>query len=408
MNLLYNIYMFTDIDEAIRWMFSRHSSNYSFSHFKEVCHRLNDPQNGFYTIHVAGTDGKGSTVSYLASLLQSQGYRVGTLTSPHYLTHLDRIRIDDVPIPEELFLRYLNEGMDFYLENDLSMFEIDYLIMCRYFKEAQIDMAVIEVGLGGRLDSTNVVDDTKLSVITTIGYDHMDRLGNTLEEICTEKCGIIKDDSKVLIGHLTEECQKIVKEHAEAHRSEFYSLGDYEELEDRHFRFHGREYQISSYASYQIHNASLALYAFEIVSEDYGFTIDYPKAKEALSKAFWHGRFEIVRENPRVIIDGAHNIHGVGALVQSFDRFTGSKCIVFSALKRKDFRQMSDLLKRHCDRLVITTFENKEAISHDDLAQYDYDPSYEHAIDEAIKNYDNILICGSLYFLSDVVSNYKF
>ncbi|MBR4461494.1 MAG: bifunctional folylpolyglutamate synthase/dihydrofolate synthase [Erysipelotrichaceae bacterium] len=400
--------MFTDIQEAIKWLIKRRNSNYSFEHFKEVCHKIGDPQNHLYQIHVAGTDGKGSTVSYLAALLRSQGYKVGTFTSPHYLTHLDRIRIDDVPIPEDIFLSILNEGLPFYLENDLSMFEIDYLIMCRYFKESRVDVAVVETGLGGRLDSTNVVDNTKLSIITTIGYDHMDRLGNTLAEICREKCGIIKDDSRILIGHLDEECRKIVEDCASQHHSVFYELGDYTDLGDRRFRFHDREFQLNSYASYQIHNASLALYALEIISKDLRFQIDYSKAKEALSSAVWHGRFEIVKEKPRVIIDGAHNIHGVEALVQSFDRFTGSKCIVFSALKRKDFHPMSEMLKEHCDRLVITTFDNKEAISHEDLLQYDYDPSYEHAIDEAIKNYDNILICGSLYFLSDVVSNYKF
>ena len=400
--------MFTDIEEAICWLIKRRNNNYSFEHFKEVCHMLGDPQDDLYQIHVAGTDGKGSTVSYLSALLRSQGYKVGTFTSPHYLTHLDRIRIDDMPIPEDTFLSILNEDLSFYLENDLSMFEIDYLIMCRYFKETQVDIAVIEVGLGGRLDSTNVVNDTKLSIITTIGYDHMDRLGNTLEEICREKCGIIKDDSKVLIGHLTPGCRQIVEEQAMEHRSVFYVLDDYEALGDRRFRFHGKEYRLSSYASYQIHNASLALYALEIISKDLSFTVDEQKAKEALFKAVWHGRFEIVREKPRVIIDGAHNIHGVTALADSFDQFSGSKCIVFSALKRKDFHQMSDLLKRHCDRLVITTFDNSEAISHEDLLQYDYDPSYVHAIDEAIQNYDNVLICGSLYFLSDVVSNYKF
>ena len=150
--------MFTDIQEAIDWLIKRRNNNYSFEHFKEVCHKIGDPQNHLYQIHVAGTDGKGSTVNYLAALLRSQGYKVGTFTSPHYLTHLDRIRIDDMPIPEDIFLSILNEGLPFYLENDLSMFEIDYLIMCRYFKEARVDVAVVEVGLGGRLDSTNVVE----------------------------------------------------------------------------------------------------------------------------------------------------------------------------------------------------------------------------------------------------------
>ncbi|MBR4421135.1 MAG: bifunctional folylpolyglutamate synthase/dihydrofolate synthase, partial [Erysipelotrichaceae bacterium] len=324
------------------------------------------------------------------------------------ITHLDRIRINDQNIPEDVFLSILNQDMSFYLENDLSMFEIDYLIMCRYFLMENVDMAIIEVGLGGRLDSTNVVDHPVLSIITTIGYDHMDRLGNTLEAICREKCGIIKEDSQVLIGHLNEACRKIVEECASFHHCEFHALGDYTKLPERRFKYHDEEYKLASYASYQVHNACLALDALDILSTDYGFTIDREKAKEALAKALWRCRFEIVKEKPRVILDGAHNIHGIAALIESFDQFSGSKCIIFSALQRKEFPAMANALKEHCDRLIITTFENKEAISKEDLPDYEYDPSYEHAIDEAIRNYDNILICGSLYFLSDVVLKYKF
>ena len=400
--------MFTDIEEALNWLMARRNDHYSFEHFKEACHKFGDLQNELYVIHVAGTDGKGSTVNYLSELLRSQGFKVGTFTSPHYITHLDRIRINDDNIPEDVFLSILNEGIPFYLENELSMFEIDYLIMCRYFLQEKVDIAVIEVGMGGRLDSTNVIDNTVLSIITTIGYDHMDRLGNTLAEICREKCGIIKDDSIILIGHLDEECQKIVEETARIHHCEFHALGDYTELPDRHFLYQGEEYRLMSYASYQVHNASLALDALDIISRQRGFSVNREKAKEALAKALWRGRFEIVKEQPRVILDGAHNIHGIAALTESFDKLNGSKCIIFSALQRKEFNKMADMLKQHCDRLVITTFEKTDAIDKDDLPGYDYDPSYEHAIEEAMKSYDNILICGSLYFLSDVVLKIRF
>ena len=400
--------MFTRIEDAIDWIISRRNNNCSFDHFKEVCHKADDPQNDFYTVHIAGTDGKGSTVTYLCDLLMSQGYKVGTLTSPHLVTHLDRIRVNGQNIPENTFLNILNENYEFYTENELSMFEMDFLIMCEYFSQERVDFALVEVGMGGRLDSTNVIDNTKLSIITTIGYDHMDRLGNTLKEICTEKCGIIKNHSKVLIGHLDEECKETVKDFCEERNCELYELGEYEDLGNRRFRFHNYEYELSSYAAYQLHNASLSLYAFEIISEDYGFTIDYEEAAKALFMSKWRCRFEIVRDNPRVILDGAHNIHGIEALCDSFDRFTGSKCIIFSALKRKEYQKMAQMLKEHCDKLVITDFPDSGVIDLSEFNEYDTDPDYKHAIDEAIKNYDNILICGSLYFMSDVVLNYKF
>lgn len=400
--------MFADIDSAINWLYERKSSRASMPYFKEVCNKLNNPQNDFYMVHVAGTDGKGSTVNYLAALLMSQGLKVGTLTSPHYVTHQDRIRINNQNIPDQFIIDYLNENYDFILDNDLSMFEIDYLMMCKYFKQENIDIAIVEVGMGGRLDSTNVVDNSKLQVITTIGYDHMNKLGNTLPEICNEKCGIIKNNSKVLIGHLNEECKQVVRRHVEEKQCVLYELGDIEDLGERKIGFDGREYELSSYALYQKHNASLALYAFKLVCEDRNIDIDYDKAREYLKNAFWHARFEIVKQNPRVIIDGAHNIHGVEALASSFDQFEGSKCIVFSALKKKEYKKMVKLLENHCDKMIITKFENDGAISLDEFSDYDTYDNYHEAIDYAIGNYDNILICGSLYFMSDVVLNHKF
>ena len=296
---------FTDITEAIAWITSRRNTHYSFEHFQKVCHLKGDPQDSLYTIHVAGTDGKGSTVSYLSFLLRSQGYKVGTFTSPHYLVHQDRIRINNTNIPDEDFLNILNRNLDLFLEQDLSMFEMDYLIMCDYFLQEKVDIAVVEVGLGGRLDSTNVVTSPALSIITTIGYDHMDRLGNTLEEICAEKCGIIKENSRVLIGHLEPSCAEIAEECAKKHRCVFYELGDYENLGNRRFRFQNATYQISSYAGYQLHNASLALYGLRIIADDLGFTIDQKAAETALKEAVWQCRFEIVRENPRVKMMGS-------------------------------------------------------------------------------------------------------
>ena len=401
--------MFTKIDEAIDWITSRKSTNYSFEHFQNVSHLAEDPQDDFYMIHVAGTDGKGSTVNYLCDLLMSQGYKVGTLTSPHYETHLDRIRVNGKNIKDSAFLNILNANYEFYTENELSMFEMDYLIMCEYFKEENIDYAIVEVGLGGRLDSTNVVHDTKLSIITSIGYDHMERLGDTLPKICYEKCGIIKKGSKVLCGKLDEECMKVVHKVAEERDCEVYTLQEYKDLGDRRFLYRNREYELSSFASYQLHNASLALEALRIIAEDEGFVIDYEKTKEALHRSLWKGRFEIIRQNPRVILDGAHNIHATEALVESFDKFRGSKCIIFSALKRKEYRKMIELLKKHCDELILTSFSTYNAtIDLNEFEGYHTEPDYQKAIDEAMKKYDNILICGSLYFLSEVVLHGKF
>ncbi|MBO7677060.1 MAG: bifunctional folylpolyglutamate synthase/dihydrofolate synthase [Erysipelotrichaceae bacterium] len=400
--------MFTNIDDALTWIMNKRNNNYSFTHFKDVCRKFGDIQNKLKVIHVAGTDGKGSTVNYLSDLLRSQGFSIGTFTSPHYITHLDRIRLNSSNITDEAFLDILNRNYDFYIENDLSMFEMDYLIMAEYFLEEKVDYAIVEVGLGGRLDSTNVIDDPLLEIITTIGYDHMDRLGNTLEEICHEKCGIIKNDSVVLIGHLNDECVKVVEDTVKERKCKLYKLDGYTDLGNRRFIFHDEEYEIGSYASYQLHNASLALYALQILSDMEGFDIDLKAAKTALKSSLWHCRFEVVHEDPRIILDGAHNIHGIEALCESYDRLEGSKCIIFSALKRKEYLKMIEMLKQHCDELIITSFEYNGVIDLDQFVGYKVIEDYHEAIREAVKKYDNILICGSLYFMSDVVLNCKF
>ena len=400
--------MFTSIDEAISWIYKQKSHKDSFYDFKKVCDKIGNPQDDFYVIHVAGTNGKGSTVNYIRALLMSQGYKVGTLNSPHYIKHQDRIRVNDENITDEAFLRILNENYDFFTSNNLSMFEMDYLIMCNYFKEQRVDFAVIEVGLGGRKDSTNVVNNTKLSLITTIGYDHMDRLGNTLPEICFEKCGIIKNNSKVLIGDLDDECVDVVKKIVKERNCDLYQLGNIEKIKDKTFKYNDETYELGTYADYQIHNACLAINALDIISKDCGFNINIKKTKQAIKTTIWRARFEIVKEKPLVIIDGAHNIHGIDALVKSFDKFDGSKCIVFSALKRKEYQKMIEVLDKHCDQLIITHFENSKAIDLDEFEDFRTIEDYKQAIDYAIANYENILICGSLYFMSEVVLNYKF
>ena len=396
--------MFTNIEEAVNWITSKRKGDNLFSSFKDVMNELGNPQNNFYTIHVAGTDGKGSTVTYLRDLLMSYGFCVGTLQSPHYLVHQDRIRVNNINIEDNSFIELLNKHYDLFCEKKLGMFEMDYIIMCDYFKQKNVDVAIIETGIGGRLDSTNVVDNPFLSIITTIGYDHMDKLGNTLEEICVEKCGIIKQNSKVLVGDLSDNLKEIVRKIAKERNTEYYELGNYADAGEKKFSYKGNEYEISSYAKYQYHNASLAYDAFELIAKDKGLTIDVDKAKESIKKTVWNGRFELIKTNPNIILDGAHNVHGVEALVNSFDYMKGSKLIIFSALKRKEYFKMCEMLKEHSDKLIVTSFNSYDAIGLDDIKGVETTSDYIKTIKENMNHYDNILICGSLYFITEVVT----
>ena len=187
--------MFTSIEDAIEWIVTDKARFRNLDEFRQILHETGDPQDDFYTIHVTGTNGKGSTINYLCDLLMSQGFKVGTFTSPHYVTHLDRIRVNGNNIPEDRFLEILNHDYDMFVSEKLSTLQMDFMIMCEHFKREKVDIAIVEVGIGGRLDYTNVFHNTKLSIIASVGYDHMEKLGNTLEEICKDKCGIIKEDS---------------------------------------------------------------------------------------------------------------------------------------------------------------------------------------------------------------------
>ena len=398
---------FTNIDDGLNWIMQKRREHASFEEFKEVMRMLGDPQNDFKLIHVGGTNGKGSLTCYIMNILKSLGYKVGTLTSPHYRTHLDRIRINNDNIDPKSFLDILNKYYAFFNEHHLSMFEMDYIIMCEYFKKEQVDFVITEVGMGGRLDSTNVVDHPLLSIIVTIGHDHMKELGDTLEKITYEKCGIIKDDSIVLAGRIAPELLKIIKSEADRHHAEYHTLGTYQKVAAGCLKYKDEIYHLKSLADYQLHNSALALEAVKILS-DHGLThYDLAKIKEGLYKSEWSGRFEVVAHDPLIIIDGAHNLEGAKALKDSLANIKKSKAIIYSALKRKDYQSMLSELKGAGD-IYLTTFDHKEVFDHQKAAKdngLEYYDNLMTALNSLKDKYECIVICGSLYFLSDFITN---
>ena len=188
---------FQKAEDVIAIIEQRKNRGYGLDHFKQYMASLGNPQNRLRSIHVAGTNGKGSTTNDIRSILQAAGYKVGSFTSPFMITHLDRIRINDQDIREDAFLEITNRFYDSWMEWDLSMFEIDMCIAVFYYLEEQADFCVFETGLGGRKDATNILQPL-VSVITNIGMDHMEFLGDTLEKIAGEKAGIVKEDIDLL------------------------------------------------------------------------------------------------------------------------------------------------------------------------------------------------------------------
>ena len=394
---------FNDIEEGLQWVMSRHKANHDLKHFKDALKKVGSPQDKLKVVHVAGTNGKGSTCFYLANILKASGYKVGLFTSPYLITHLDRIRINDELISEEEFLTYLNQYYDFIEEYDLAMFEIDFLIACSWYRDRQVDYAIIEVGLGGRDDATNVISKPVVEVITTIGYDHMDRLGYTLEDIAYAKAGIIKKDTTVITGKLLEEPLKVIEEVSRQVGAKHIKYIDYKDIDINHFSFDDQVYEISSLAQYQKQNVSLSL----LVAKTLGVDIHDEKVVETIKDTKWLGRFEVISDKPMVIIDGAHNEEGINALINSFKNLDRPLVVVYSALKDKKGKAMAELLEGSVDELITTQFEMYRADTAENLASKnsliikDWKQAIQYGLTK-IKDQGTLVVCGSLYFVSQV------
>lgn len=401
--------MFKTTHDFIDYCTNRmNKGRFNLDHFKALLEKLGNPQLKLKTVHIAGTNGKGSTTDYLRSILQTAGYKVGTFTSPHLEVHNDRIRINNVYISDEELLEYGNRFYTLIEENELSMFEIDTLIAIYYFCEKNVDIALFEVGLGGRLDATNVILPL-VSLITSIGYDHMDILGHTLEEISFEKAGIIKENIPLITAEDKENCLFVFKSICEERSSDFLKIHPAKNViigDSIQYEYHHLIIQLNTLAIYQIKNSSLAIECALYLCE-LGYTISDENIRMGISSTQWKGRFETISLNPHIIIDGAHNMHGIDALVESTRLCKKPLIIVFSALKDKETEKMIHALVDIGDEVIVTEFEFYRAATLETLSMNNRVTSIRNpydAIKYAIKQSagGTCLITGSLYFISEV------
>lgn len=398
---------FNTIHSFIEYTTNRmNKGRFSLDHFKALLENLGNPQHQLKTVHIAGTNGKGSTTNYLRAILQTSGLRVGTFTSPHLEVHNDRIRINDQFITDEQLLHYGNRFADLIEENNLSMFEIDMLIATHYFLDQNVDIALFEVGLGGRLDATNVIIPL-VSLITTIGFDHMDILGDTLDLISMEKAGIVKDGIPLYTSEDKSECLDVFKNVCMERNATFNLIKEAQNIELENgisFDYEGLSIHLNTSALYQVKNASLAIEAALYLRRFYG--ISNEDIINGLKETQWKGRFELVSESPRIIIDGAHNTHGISALIESAKYLPKPLVIVFSALRDKETDAMLDGLLSIADDVIVTEFEFYRAASLDMLRHGNVLAIQDNheAIEKGIKlsTGGTCLITGSLYFISQV------
>lgn len=400
--------MFNTIDEAIEWVTKRRHENKGLPNFCDAMRVCGNPQDSFKTIHVGGTNGKGSTVSYIKDILMEASYHVGTFTSPHLVKHQDRIRYQNEWISDEIFLKILNQYESLILEYKLNMFEIDMLVASIYFKEMKVDFAIIEVGLGGRLDSTNCLTKPELSIITSIGLDHVELLGDTVEKIAIEKAGILKDNVPCLLGELKDTCENEIQKIADLRNSMIYHTLKYEKVDRYHFKVNENIYLNRSGALYQMKNATLAISAIDLLKGKNIVKLSQEDIIHGIDKSNWEGRFETISDHPRIILDGAHNDEGIHELVESLKDFPKPLIIVFSALKDKPTKDMIEQLHNIASTLLVTEFNFYRVEKARNLVHFNdiiCMPSYEQAIHlglEECGSNGTLVMCGSLYFISEV------
>jgi dihydrofolate synthase/folylpolyglutamate synthase len=288
----------------------------------KLAKHLGNPHQKFQSVHIAGTNGKGSTSHMLASVLQESGYKVGLYTSPHLKDFRERIKVNGKFIPKKNVVGFINENRDFLTENELSFFEMTVGMAFDHFAREKVDIAVIEVGLGGRLDSTNIITP-EVSVITNIGLDHTAFLGDTLTKIASEKAGIIKDNIPVVIGEKQKETTDIFTEKAKQHNSEIYFAED--------LKFD--KYHTDLKGDYQNKNIKSVLGAVKVLRKK-GWEIPEDGLRNGLNSVKLHtslqGRWDILKEKPKVICDTAHNTEGLS--------------LVFKQLKKEKFQHLHIVL----------------------------------------------------------------
>ena len=403
--------------EVEEWLHSRIGLNFrsGLGRMQRAVDLLGNPERTYPIIHVTGTNGKGSTIAFVRELFVAHGKKVGTFTSPHIISIHDRICINGQPIAEEDFVRIANQVKEMektLLEtyDQLSFFELLTLIALLYFKEQGVDLVLLEVGIGGLLDTTNVVTG-EIAVITSIGLDHQETLGDSLEEIAEQKAGIFKAGKKAVIAKLAPEAKLVCQNTARELAVELYQAGQDFTLTARDFSSSLASFsqlEISLEGVYQQENAALALETFLLFMASRGERVEEVLVRRALQETHWAGRLERIR--PQIYLDGAHNLPALTRLVE----FIQGKIqqgyqvrILFGALKRKDYQGMLGYLSKQLPEveLKMTGFDYQGSLDEKDVAGYDLIPSYGDFIrefEDKANDQDLLFVTGSLYFISEV------
>ncbi|MEL5865530.1 bifunctional folylpolyglutamate synthase/dihydrofolate synthase [Clostridium cochlearium] len=420
--------------EAIEYIqnTSKYGNNTGTKRVEKILDILGNPHKDLKCIHIAGTNGKGSITSMITSILIESGYRVGMYTSPYIEDFEERIQINRENISKD-DLAYYTTIVSEAIEKVVSMgwgypteFETITCIMFLYYSKKQIDYAVIEVGLGGKSDSTNVIKPL-VSIITSISYDHVSILGNTIEEIASEKAGIIKENVPVILYPQQQGAYKVIEKTCKEKGSKLIQIDEnliyhipnedfnksYQVLQ---IKTNKDEYkvQLSLLGSHQRMNCAVAIYTIEELM-DRGIKITKEDILRGLSNVKWPGRLEMLKSNPLVVLDGAHNLDGITKLKESVEHYFRYKklVLIIGILSDKDVEKMIEIITPMADKIIAVTPNSYRGKTAQELIKIiekhnkncealdEYKEAYIKALDYC-DNEDMILICGSLYMIGDM------
>ena len=399
--------------ETVNWLFNQLpvyqrdgflKYKLDLSKISSVCNFLENPQNNFKSIHVAGTNGKGSTSHMLASVFIESGYKVGLYTSPHLNDFRERIRINGKKIPKINVVSFVEKNQTYFQENEISFFEMTVAMAFDYFSDKKVDIAIIETGLGGRLDATNIIDPI-LSIITNIGLDHQEFLGESIREIAKEKAGIIKKGKPVVISEHQPSIHDIFTDKSKEFKSDLYLA------EDNLFK----DYSSDLKGSFQKKNINGVVKSISVLKE---YEISDYNIKKGLLNVIKNtglkGRWEIINQSPKTIIDVGHNIEAFNITIKELNQISYNKLrVVIGFVKGKDFKKILNMfpkdtffyvcqpnIKRSLNVEEIFNYLNKSGSKAKKFSSVKM--AYLACLNESNNN-DCIFIGGSNFIISEVI-----
>lgn len=400
---------------------------------RELLERLGNPQDQLRVVHIAGTNGKGSTLAFLAGIFRESGYRAGRYVSPASFSYEERFRINEENISKKdlcFYMEKIKNVAEEMVKDGLShptMFEIETALSFLYFLDKKVDVVLLETGMGGRLDATNVVKKPIATVIASIGMDHMQFLGDTLEKIASEKAGIVKEGCPVISYDNTKEVNEVIKNKAKQMHAKVTFVNSagirvlQESLNGESFSYRssdGRWYEkieIPLLGRHQINNAALALETLNVIKNYYCIS-DF-QTEDGMRKTIWRGRIEILEREPMVICDGAHNPDGAKSLLSFLqNNFTNQRLIyIMGVLSDKDYEQMVQILAPAADKIYTVAPDNPRALSSRELcnciSKYHQNVEERQRLAECLSEVrqkaekdDVIIICGTLSFQNELIN----